>query len=132
MRAVHWGLYLFAALTFVAPALYLVRVWPHKAPAAPAEVNRAHVEASSDGYSVTLPNGTRYQFARSAVNGANKRRAALALARCQLSSDYSSYRHLWARFWFLLAGACGVAMLLTLASGLIKDAESRWAGLAHP
>jgi tetratricopeptide (TPR) repeat protein len=35
-----------------------------------------------------------------------------------------SYKHSWARFWFLLAGACWVAMLFTLASGLMKEAES--------
>jgi hypothetical protein len=132
VRAVHWVLYLFATLTFVAPAVYVIRVWPHKAPPAPAEVNRAHVEANSGGYSVTLPNGTRYQFARSDVNGANKRRAALALVRSQLTSEYSSYWQLWARFWFLLAGACGVAMLLTLISRLIANPEWRSVGTAHP
>ena len=132
MRAVHWVLYFFAASTFVAPAAYLIWVWPHRAPLAPAEVNRAHVEANSGGYRVTLPNGTRYHLARSDVNGANKRRAALALVRSQLTSEYSSYWHLWARFWFLLAGACGVAMLLTLISSLIANPEWRPVGTAHP
>ena len=125
MRAVHWLLYPLAALTFVPPAVYLVQVWPQKAPPAPTEVDRARVEASNDGYRVILPSGARYRFARSDVNGSDKKRAALALVRSQLSSDYSSHMHVWARFWFLLAGACGVAMLLTLASRLIEDAESR-------
>jgi len=132
VRAVHCVLYLFAASTFVAPAAYLIRVWPHKAPPAPAEVNRAHVEANSGGYNVVLPDGTRYQLLRSDVNGATKRRAALALVRSQLTSEYSSYRRLWARFWFLLAGACGVAMLLTLISSLIHNPEWRSVGAAHP
>ena len=132
MRAVHWLLYLLAALTFVAPAVYLVQVWPQKAPPAPTEVDRARVEASNDGYRVTLPSGARYQLARSDVNGSNKRHAALALVRSQLTSEYSSYMHMWSRFWFLLAGACGVAMLLTLASRLIEDAESKLVGMAHP
>lgn len=49
-----------------------------------------------------------------------------ACTQCsQLSSEDSSYRHLWARFWFLLAGACGVAMLITFASQLIKEAETQ-------
>ena len=34
-----------------------------------------------------------------------------------------SYKHSWARFWFLLAGACWVAMLFTLARGLKKEPE---------
>ena len=59
------------------------------------------------------------------MNGGNKRAATLALVRSQLSSEDSSYRHLWARFWFLLAGACGVAMLITFASQLIKEAETQ-------
>jgi hypothetical protein len=87
---------------------------------------------SDDAYRVTLPSGARYHLARSDVNGSNKRHAALALVRSQLTSEYSSYMHMWSRFWFLLAGACGVAMLLTLASRLIEDAESRLVGMAHP
>ncbi len=125
MRVVHRVLYLLAALVFVAPAIYLARVWPRNAPPALTEVDRARVEAGSDGYRVTLPNGARYELARSDVNGSNKRAAALALVRSQLSSEDSSYRHLWARFWFLLAGACGVAMLITFASQLIKEAETQ-------
>jgi uncharacterized membrane protein YuzA (DUF378 family) len=38
---------------------------------------------------------------------------------------------IWSRFWFLLAGACGVAMLLTLASRLIEDTEAKSVGMAH-
>ena len=131
MRAVHWVLQLLALLAFIAPAVYLVEVWPRKAPPAPAEVDHARVDASSDGYRVTLPSGARYQLARSDVNGSDKRHAALALVRSQLTSQNSSYMHLWARFWFLLAGACGMAMLFTLASQLIKDAQSRSVGMAH-
>jgi hypothetical protein len=125
VRAVHWILYLLAVMAFVVPAVYLIQVWPQKAPPGPREVDRARVEASDDAYRITLPSGARYQLARSDVNGSSKRRAALALVRSQLSSDYSSHMHVWARFWFLLAGACGVAMLLTLASRSIEDAESR-------
>ena len=132
MRAVHWILYLLAATAFVVPAVCLVQVWPQKALPGPREVDRARVEASDDAYRVTLPSGARYHLARSDVNGSNKRHAALALVRSQLTSEYSSYMHMWSRFWFLLAGACGVAMLLTLASRLIEDAESRLVGMAHP
>jgi hypothetical protein len=125
MRVVHRVLYLLAALVFVAPAIYLAQVWPRNAPPTLTEVDRARVKANSDSYRVTLPSGARYELARSDVNGSNKRAAALALVRSQLSSEDSSYRHLWARFWFLLAGACGVAMLITFASQLIKEAETQ-------
>jgi len=129
VRAVHRVLHLLALLAFIAPAVYFVEVWPRKAPPAPAEVDHARLDASSDGYRVTLPSGARYQLARSDVNGSDKRHAALALVRSQLTRQNSSYMHLWARFWFLLAGACGVAMLLSLASRLIADAELRWVAI---
>ena len=132
MRVVHWVLYLLAALVFVVPVVYLVQVWPQKAPPAPREVDHARVEAGSDVYRVILPSGARYQLTRQEVNGSNNRRAALALVRSQLTREYSSYMHAWARLWFLLAGACGVAMLLTLASRMIEDVESKSAGMAHP
>ena len=85
----------------------------------------------NNGYRVILPNGARYELARSEANGSNKRRAAIALVRSQLASEYSSYMQIWSRFWFLLAGACGVAMLLTLASRLIEDTEAKSVGMAH-
>ncbi len=132
MRVVHRVLYGLAALVFVAPVIYLAQVWPRKAPPALTEIDRARVEANSDSYRVTLPSGTRYAFARSDVNGSNKRGAALALVRSQLNDEYSSYRHLWARFWFLLAGAFGVAMLLTFVSQLISEAVAGLAQTAHP
>ena len=50
--------------------------------------------------------------------------AAIPRADAQLADKNSSYKHSWARFWFLLAGSCWVAMLFTLASGLMKEAES--------
>ena len=71
MRVVHRVLYLLAALVFVAPAIYLAQVWPRSAPPALTEVDRARVEASTDGYRVTLPSGARYDFAGSEVNGGN-------------------------------------------------------------
>ena len=63
--------------------------------------------------------------------GAIRGGAAIALVRSQLASEYSSYMQIWSRFWFLLAGACGVAMLLTLASRLIEDTEAKSVGMAH-
>jgi tetratricopeptide (TPR) repeat protein len=42
-----------------------------------------------------------------------------------------SYKRSWARFWFLLAGACWVAMLLTLARGLMKEAELEAPEMPH-
>ncbi len=132
MRVVHRVLYVLEAVAFVAPAIYLIQVWPRKAPPALTEVDRARVEANSGGYRVTLPSGTRYKFARSDVNGSNRRGAALALVRSQLNDEHSSYRHLWARFWFLLAGAFGVAMLLTFVSQLIGEAVASLAQTAHP
>lgn len=133
MRVVHRVLYVLAALVFVAPAIYLAQVWPRNPPPALTEVDRARVEASSDGYRVTLPSGARYDFARSDVNGRNKRAATVALVRLQLHDEYASYRHSWARFWFLLAGAFGVAMLLAFASQLISEAEAEVAAAAtHP
>ena len=133
MRVVHRVLYSLAALVFVAPAIYLAQVWPRNAPPALTEVDRAGVEASSNRYRVTLPSGARYEFARSGVNGSNKRAAAVALVRSQLHDEYESYRHAWARFWFLLAGAFGVAMLLTFASQLISEAEGEFAAATtHP
>ena len=132
MRVVHWVLYVLAALIFLAPAVYLVQVWPREAPPATTEVDCARVEATSDGYQVILPSGARYQLARSDVTGTDKRGAALVLVRSQIASENASYMHSWALFWFLIAGACGVAMLLTLASQLIEDAESRSAGTAIP
>jgi hypothetical protein len=132
VRVIYWALHLLALLVFIAPTAYLVEVWPRKAPPAPEEVDRAHVDASSDGYRVTLPSGARYQFARSDLNRSDKRRAALAVVRSQLTSENSSYMRSWARFWFLLAGACGVAMLLTLVSHAIEDAGSRRIGMAQP
>ena len=131
MRVLHWVLYGLAAVAFVAPAIYLIQVWPRKAPPALTEVDRARVEANSDGYRVTLPSGARYELARSDVNGGNRRGTALALVRSQLSDEYSSYRHLWARFWFLLAGAFGVAMLLTFVSELISEAVASLAETVH-
>jgi len=77
----------------------------------PGDVDRARVEANNDGYRVILSSGARYQLARSKVDGSNKRRAAITLVRSQLASEYSSYMQIWSRFWFLLAGACGVAIL---------------------
>jgi len=128
----HRVLYLLAALVFVAPAIYLVQVWRQKAPPTPTEVDHARVEATEGAYRVILRSGTSYRLARQDVNGSNKRGAALALVRSQLTSEYSSYMHVWARFWFLLAGACGVAMLLTLVSRLVEEAESKSVSLAHP
>jgi hypothetical protein len=115
VRVVHWILHLLAVVAFVVPAIYLVQAWPQKAPPTPGDVARARVEANNNGFRVILPNGARYELARSEANGSNKRRAAIALVRSQLASDYSSYMQIWSRFWFLLAGACGVAMLLALA-----------------
>ena len=42
-----------------------------------------------------------------------------------------SYKHSWARFWFLLAGVCWVAMLFTLARGLMKEAELEAPEMPH-
>ena len=124
MRVIHWVLYGLAALAFVVPAIYLVQIWPQKSPPPATDVDRARVEASTDGYLVILPNGARYGLARSNVNGRNRRSAALAHVHSQLSDEYSSYSHAWARFWFILAAACGVAMLLTLVSQLVGEALS--------
>src|SRR5262245_44195450 len=115
VRVVHWILHLLAGLAFVVPAVYLAQALSQKAPPVPGDVDRARVEANNDGYRLSLPNGTHFQLARSEVNGSNKRLAAIALVRSRLSSEYSTYMQIWSRFWFLLAGACGVAMLLTLA-----------------
>ena len=131
MRVVHWILHLLAVMAFVVPAIYLVQAWSLKAPPVPRDVERARVEANNDGYRVILPSGARYGLARSEVDGSNKRRAAIALVRSQLASEYSSYMQIWSRFWFLLAGACGVAMLLALASRLIEDPESKSVGAAQ-
>jgi hypothetical protein len=126
-------LYVLAALVFVAPAIYLAQVWLQNAPPALTEFDRARVEANIDSYRVTLPSGARYELARSDVNGSNKRGAALAMVRSQLHDEYASYWHSWARFWFLLAGAFGVAMLLTFASQLISEAEGELAAVTnHP
>jgi hypothetical protein len=132
VRVVHRVLYVLAALVFVAPAIYLAHVWPRNAPPALTEFDRARVEANIDSYRVTLPSGARYELARSDVNGRNKRGAAVAMVRSQLHDEYVSYRHLWARFWFLLAGAFGVAMLLTFVSQLISGAVASLAETAHP
>jgi hypothetical protein len=123
VRVVHWILHLLAAMAFIVPAVYLVQAWQHKAPLVPGEVDAARVEANSDGYRVSLPNGARYQLTRSEVSGSPKRGAAIALVRSRLSNEYSTYMQMWSRFWFLLAGACGVAMLLTFASQLLEDRE---------
>ena len=118
VRMVRWVLYALAILVFIAPALYLIQVWPRKVPPAPAEVDRARVEATSHGYRIILilPNGANYQLARSEVIGSDKRGSAVAFVRSRLATQYSSYRQAWARFWFLLAAACFGAMLLTFAA----------------
>jgi hypothetical protein len=131
VRVVHWILHLLAAMAFVVPAIYLVQAWSQKPPPVPGDVERARVEANNDGYRVILPSGARYRLARSEVDGSNKRRAAIALVRSQLASEYSSYMQIWSRFWFLLASACGVAMLLAPASRLIEDPESKSVGAAQ-
>ena len=131
MRVVHWILHLLAVMVFIVPAIYLVQAWPQKAPPTPGDVDRALVEANNIGHRVILPNGARYELARSEANGRNKRRAAIAFVRSQLATEYSSYMQIWSRFWFLLASACGVAMLMTLASRLIEDAEAKSVGMAH-
>ena len=59
MRVVHWVLYLLAVLVFLAPAAYLINVWPRTAPPALAEVERARVDATDDGFRVILPTGAR-------------------------------------------------------------------------
>lgn len=125
VRMVRWLLYTLATLVFVAPAIYLVQVWPRAVPPAATEFDRARVEATSHGYRITLPSGASYQLARSEVLGSDKRGAAVALVRSLLISEHSSYRHSWASFWFLLAGACFAAMVLIFAGQLIKGAESR-------
>ena len=132
VRMVHWFLYLLATLVFVAPAIYLVQVWPRTAPPAPTEVDRARVEATSHGYHIILPSGANYLLARSEVIGSDKRGAAVALVRSQLVSENTAYRYSWASFWFLLAGACFVAMVLTFAGQLAKTAESRSAEMTRP
>ena len=129
---VRWVLYALAILVFIAPALYLIQVWPRKVPPAPAEVDRARVEATSHGYRIILPNGANYQLARSEVIGSDKRGSAVAFVRSRLATQYSSYRQAWARFWFLLAAACFGAMLLTFAGHLIKTATSRSARMTGP
>jgi tetratricopeptide (TPR) repeat protein len=57
--------------------------------------------------------------------------AAIAPPDAHHAHKNSSYKHSWARFWFLLAGACWVAMLFTLASGLMKEAESKAPEVPH-
>ena len=57
--------------------------------------------------------------------------AAIAPPDAQHADKHSSYKHSWARFWFLLAGACWVAMLFTLASGFVKEAELEAPEMPH-
>ncbi len=38
----------------------------------------------------------------------------------QLADNNSSYKHSWARFWFLLGGACWLAMLCVVVGNLMK------------
>lgn len=128
----YWIFRVLAILVFVAPAIYLVQVWPQTAPPAPSELDRARVEASSHGYRVILLSGASYQLARSEVIGSDRRGAAVALVRSLLVSENFSFRHSWARFWFLLGGACFVAMVLTFASQLIKAAEPRSTRMIRP
>ena len=85
MRVVHWVLYVLVVLVFIAPAAYLIDVWPRGAPPALAEVEHARVDAINDGFRVILPSGARYLLARSEVNGTDKRRAVLSLVRSQLT-----------------------------------------------
>jgi tetratricopeptide (TPR) repeat protein len=56
-------------------------------------------------------------------------RAAISRPDARLADK--SYKRSWARFWFLLAGACWVAMLFTLARGLTKEAELEAPEMPH-
>lgn len=131
MRIVQTILLALALLIFVAPAIYLIQVWPRMAPPGSGEADRARVEADSDGYRITLPSGASYRLARAEVIGSDKRSAAVAIVRSRLVDENASYRQSWARFWFLLGGACFVAMLFAIASQLIKTAESASAGITR-
>ena len=52
---------LLAVLVFVVPAVYLLEVWPRKAPPATEEVNHAPIAIKNGAYHVSLPNGLVYE-----------------------------------------------------------------------
>ena len=54
---------------------------------------------------------------------------AIPLPDAQLADK--SYKHSWARFWFLLAGACWVAMLFTLGRSVKKEPELEAPEMPH-
>lgn len=112
---------LLAVLVFVVPAVYLLEVWPRKAPPAPEEVNHAPIAIKNGTYHVSLPNGLVYEVSdptAGVAGGSDKARNAV---RSRIAGERSSFRQSWARFWYLLAGTFGLAALLILIRGAVKS-----------
>ena len=68
---------------------------------APAATPDPTLETSKDAKPVALP-------------------SAIPPLDAQLADNNSSYKHSWARFWFLLGGACWLAMLYVVVGNLMK------------
>jgi hypothetical protein len=112
---------LLAVLVFAVPAVYVLEIWPRKAPPSPEEVNHAPITIKNGAYHVSLPNGAVYEVrdpTAGVAGGSDKARNAV---RSQIASERSSFRQSWARFWYLLAGTFGLAALLILIRGAVKS-----------
>jgi hypothetical protein len=112
---------LLAVLVFVVAAVYLLEVWPRKAPPATEEVNHAPIAIKNGAYQLSLPNGLVYEVSdptAGVAGGSDKARNAV---RSRLASERSSFRQSWAGFWYLLAGTFGLAALLILIRGAVRS-----------
>jgi hypothetical protein len=73
------------------------------------------------GYHVSLPNGLVYEVrdpTSGVAGGSDKARNAV---RSQIVSERSSFKQSWAMFWYLLAGAFGLAALMILIRRVVKS-----------
>ena len=81
---------LLAVLVYVVPAVYLLEVWPRKAPPAPEEVNHAPIAIKNGTYHVSLPNGLVYEVSdptAGVAGGSDKARNAV---RSRIAGERSS------------------------------------------
>ena len=88
MRVVRLGLgHVLAALIFLAPAVYLVQVWPREAPPATTEVDSLASRPPATAIRSSCPVVHVISWRGRDVTGTDKRGAALALVRSQIARD---------------------------------------------
>jgi hypothetical protein len=107
---------LLAVLVFVVPATYLIEIWPRRAPPTNEQVERAAVEVKNGAYHVSFLSGADFKVSPN-VGGPDEARN---IVRAQIANERSAFRQSWAEFWFQLAGAFGVAIVLILINRAVR------------